>query len=301
MADQPQNNKAPQTAKYYSHSWAFKIILFSIYDGRILISVFLIYFVSCNQSVDVHDGLPEDSVPIENLMEYNSIFDQRVINVSQNIKIEWDLTDSYILQTYYNVNKDSEISSADSITKVLLTYYKNNDSKPKIIELKDDGQHLDNEAKDGIYSNFIVGKFSDFNTTEIIIDVLLDSIGINYSVLNIPVKFVSLPPVILEPTDNSMQFSQNIELIWELDTSADGCYVLLLNNIPTLGEKLDGVLWEKSYKSNSKRLFVQNLALPLESNKMYTLLVYSFINTRIGGNETNRGSYACEWVTFRVK
>ncbi len=236
---------------------------------------------------------------IEDLFNFESVYQQKNIRISERIKEEWNLQNSFIQLTYYNANKDNHIDSVQSITQVLSIHYLLDNTR-KILELFDDGQHFDKEANDYIYANFLVDNFKIFNTVESIIDVQLDTIGINYAIIYSPVKYMPETPKIIIPQHNSVVSSTTPVITWEIDQKADGCGVILLDNIPNLGMNFKGIVWEKRYTSNNPNPFTEKIPVPLLNNHTYTLLIWSYTNTKILDNEWSRGAYSFEWSKFRI-
>ncbi len=238
-------------------------------------------------------------LPVEDLFEYDSIFKQKNIRVSERIKEEWDLPEYYVQQTYYNANKDSNIDSLKSITQVLSIHYLLNNTK-KILKLFDDGCHFDNKAGDGIYGNFLVDDSSILRTDEIIIDIQLDTLGINYVAVHPPVNYHPENPRIIIPQHKSIISCETPEISWAIDPKSDGCGAILLGSPPILGKELEDIVWQKEFKGNTNKIFTARLPLSLLNNKEYTLIIWSYTNTKIINNNWNGGAYSIEWCKFFV-
>lgn len=241
--------------------------------------------------------LQSQILPTEDLFDFESIFQQKNIRVSERIKGEWNLQYSFIQQTYYNANKDSEIDSVQQIKQVLSIYDLLNNMQI-ILELIDDGRHLDNKVNDGIFGNILIGDFNEFRTDESIIDIQLDSIGINYSILYPPVNYLPHTPNIIEPQNKSIVSSEMPEITWEIDQKADGCELILLDKTPAFGEDFQGIIWKKKYNSNYTNFFTEKIPILLLNDKEYTLIIWSYTNTKQINNEWSRGAYSIELSKF---
>lgn len=238
-------------------------------------------------------------LPVENLFDFESIFQQKNIRVSERIKKEWNLPSNFIQQTYYNAHKDSYIDSVQLITQVLSINYLINDTL-KILELLDDGKHFDKNANDGIYGNILDGDFNVFRTDESNIDIQLDTIGINYRIVYSPVNYLPDISTIIIPQHQSIVSSEMHEISWEIDPKADGCGAILLGNTPVFGEHLDEIIWIKEYKANSNNVFTEKIPVQLSNNKEYILVVWSYTDTKQINGKWSRGSYSIEWSKFVV-
>jgi hypothetical protein len=168
----------------------------------------------------------------------------------------------------------------------------------KILELLDDGKHFDNKANDGIFGNILVGEFSEFRTDESIIDIHLDTIGINYSILYPPVNYLPEIPNIIVPQYKSIVSSEMPEISWKIDQKADGCGLILLDNTPSFGEEFQGIIWQNEYNSNDVNFFTEKVPVPLLNDKEYTLIIWSYTKTKQINNGWNRGAYSIELNKF---
>lgn len=238
-------------------------------------------------------------IPTEGLYEYQSIFQQKNIQISERIKENWNLPYTVLQQIYYNANKDSEINSVQSITQVLSIHYLSNNTR-NIVELLDDGKHFDKEAHDGIYGNFLIGDFNELRTDETILDIQWDTLGINYTIVHPPVNYLPETPTILKPQHNSIISSTAPEISWTIDSEADGCGVILLGSDLLLGEELKNIVWQKEYSGNTNRFYIERIPVPLRSNKGYTLIIWSYTNTQQTNNNWSKGAYSVEWSKFYV-
>ena len=238
-------------------------------------------------------------LPVENLFDFESIFQQKNIRVSERIRKEWNLPDNYLQQTYYNAHKDNFIDSVQSITQVLSIHYLLNNTL-EILELLDDGRHFDKNANDGIYGSILEGDFSVFRTDESIIDIQLDTIGVNYRIISIPVNYLPDVSKIIMPQDQSIISSGMPEISWEIDPKADGCGAIIVANTPVLGESFAEAIWSKEYEANANNIFTEKIPVQLLNNKEYTLLVWSYTNTKQINEKLSRGSYSIEWSQFVV-
>lgn len=238
-------------------------------------------------------------LPTEGLFDFNSIFQQKNIRVSERIKQDSKLQGSFIQETYYNANKDSRIDSVQQVKNVTaIEYFSNGDQSA--LQLMDDGSHFDNASGDAIYGNISVGEFDWFRTDESTIDVQFDTIGINYFMTYPPVSYLPESPMISDPSDNSTVPSTTPEMDWRIDPRADGGGAILLLGAPILGEKLKDIVWQETFEQNADGVFTDKLPVSLQNNREYTLIVWSYTNTRYTDGVWNRGAYSMEWSRFRV-
>lgn len=246
-------------------------------------------------------------IPAELLYEFESIFQQKIIRVSQRLSEQWSISNGFIQLFYYNTSKDNRWPQ-NQVPKIVVTKYTTpNNSHFQILELKDDGIHFDNQFNDGIYANFLSGKFTDFKTNELIIDVCCyydslteDSIGIEYISILPTVKLVPFSPQILSPVHKSVVNSAQPVIEWILDEKADGCGLILLTHQLTLGEKFKEVVYEKNYNQGVNDIFREKISVSLTNNTEYHLIIWSYINTQIINDEWNAASYSLEWSSFLV-
>lgn len=271
----------------------FIILNNSSFKLNLSIKYFIIFFFSLSSIFKFQS----QTLPTEDLFDFESIDQQKNIKVSERIKEEWNLQNSFIQQTYYNANKDSQIDSVRQIKQVLSIHYLLNNTR-KILELLDDGKHFDNKANDGIFGNILVGEFSEFRTDESIIDIHLDTIGINYSILYPPVNYLPEIPSIIVPQYKSIVSSEMPEISWKIDQKADGCGLILLDSTTALGEDFKGIIWEKVYNSNHTNIFNEKIPIPLLNDREYTLILWSYTNTKRNNDEWNRGAYSIELSKF---
>ncbi|MCL5268042.1 MAG: T9SS type A sorting domain-containing protein [Bacteroidetes bacterium] len=238
-------------------------------------------------------------LPTEGLFEFNSIFQQKNIRVSDRIKEDLNLQGSFIQQTYYNANKDTRIDSIQPIRRVsTIQYFSNGDQN--VLQLLDDGSHFDDGSSDAIYGNVSIGEFDRFRTDESTIDVQLDTMGINYFMIYPRVTYLPEPPTIIIPQNSSTVSSTMPQVAWRIDPRADGAGVILLAGAPVLGEKLKGVIWQESFAQNGNSLFTEKLPFKLENKKEYTLIIWSYTNTKVVDGVLDRAAYSMEWSRFRV-
>jgi hypothetical protein len=238
-------------------------------------------------------------LPSEDLFSYNSIFQQKFIRISERIQAYLNIQYSCILQLYYNANQDSEIDSIGRITRVIgVTYFNNQNADA--IDLIDDGKHFDNKPLDGIYGNTWSNNLSSFNSNMYKITVILDSLRIDYSTLENPVFTLPETPKIFTPAHNSTIFRNVDKFFWEIDTSADGCGIILFNSEPTIGNEFQNVIWEKKYNKNSRGRYFEKVPVNLYSNNKYTFLVWSYTDMKKINNTWKRGAYSIEWSNFYV-
>ena len=235
-----------------------------------------------------------------NLFEFYMGDFKKNIRISKHIQEQWNLPKDFLQPVHYNANIDPIIPSAKLVNQVLFVYYDKNGHNPKILELIDDGNHFDNEAGDGIFGNYLCGDFDEFKTDEANINVSWDTLGINYHILQNPVQYLPEVPNIIAPTHQSVVSSDEPIFYWKIDTHADGCGAILLESIPILGSELTRILWEKEYHSNRSELFVEKLPLRLINSRDYTLLIWSYTDTKQINNEWSQGAYSIEWCKFTV-
>jgi hypothetical protein len=244
--------------------------------------------------------IQSQTISTSKLFEFYSGDFQKNIRISERIQEQWDLPNYFLQPIHYNANKDNVVDSTKLIKQVLYLYYKKNSQDTNTLELLDDGNHFDNEPNDGIYGNYLNSAFNEFETNEGIIDVQFDTIGIEYNILQPPVKFLPEIPKIISPLNQSIISSDMPDIYWEIDPLADGCGVILLSAKPVLGDELRGIVWEKEYKVNNDKLFSEKIPVHLLNKTMYTLIVWSFTNTKLNNNEWSRGAYSIEWCCFSV-
>jgi len=226
---------------------------------------------------------------------------QKNIRISKKIQEQWELPNNFLQHTHYNANKDIALDSVivKSITQVLLIYEKYT-SCLNMLQLIDDGNHFDNEQDDGIYGNYICGDYDEFKIDEAIIDVRWDTMGVIYQILQIPVNHLPELPHIIIPLHQSVVSSNTPEIFGEIDQKADGCGAILLGSTPILGEDLENIIWEKEYRSTDEELFIERIPVQLHNNKQYTLIIWSYTNSKQINNNWNKGAYSVEWCEFFV-
>jgi len=205
-----------------------------------------------------------------------------------------------ILQTtYYNANKDYLIDSTQKIKQVLLITYYPNGTK-KIVELLDDGYHFDKNAADGIFGNFFTDDFNTLHTDRTIIDIRLDTLGIEYVFVYPTVKFLPGNPEIFLPRHNSIVSSQMPVISWTIDPKSDGCGVILVESNYILGEELKNIIWEGEYRSNNQQLFIEKIPINLSNQTKYKLIVWAYTDTKEINGNWFRGAYSMEWCEFLI-
>lgn len=256
---------------------------------NICVTISLLFLLSISQ-------LRGQTIRIEDLFYFESIFQQKNIRVSERITEEWALSNYYIQQTYYDANKDNQIDSIQQIKQVLSIF--NLNSSLEILELLDDGKHFDNKSNDGIFGNFLVGEFNEFPTEESNIDIHLDTVGINYSILYPNVTYLPETPNIILPQHKSIVSVDLPEISWKIDKRADGCGLILIDGAPALGEDFSGIIWEKRYYGDGTNFFTEKVPTPLLNNKEYTIIIWAYTNTKQIDNEWRRGAYSIELSKF---
>lgn len=260
-------------------------------NTKILIIIFLFFYHFQSQSQTVEVG---------NLFEFYMGDYQKYIRISQRVQEQWGLSKDFLQHTHYNANKDNTIDSVNLVQQVLFIYFRKNSYDYNILELIDDGKHFDNEPDDGIYGNFLVDDFELFKTDEAIIDVTLDTIGISSHILQLPVIYLPEVPKIFSPSHQSTVSSEMPNIYWSIDPNANGCEVILLGDTPILGEELQDILWQKKYNVNEGKLFFEKIPIRLETNKEYTLLIWSYTNIKQISNIWSNGAYSIELSKFKT-
>ncbi len=243
-------------------------------------------------------NLHSQIIETDNLFEFYTGQYQKNIRISKKIQDHWNLPNYFLQHTHYNANIDRAIDSAGLIKQVLYIYKKKNSSRLNILELIDDGNHFDNEPNDGIYGNYLSGDFSEFQTNEATIDIQLDTLGINYHIIQPPVNYLPEVPIIIAPGHKTVISSDKLEIYWEIDPKADGCGAILLGSTPILGEELEDIIWGKKYQSNKNELYSEIIPIPLINDKAYTLIIWSYTNTNTV--DLNQGAYSIDWCQFFV-
>jgi hypothetical protein len=160
--------------------------------------------------------------------------------------------------------------------------------------------HFDNEAIDGIYANYRIGKVNEFQTGEITIDAVFDSVEVRITAYLPPVSFVPAAPKILSPRHQSIQRSPKPVVQWLADTNADGGGIILLGNPPHIGRVFGDILWQKIFEQRSGPLLVDTIPIPLTQGKTYHLIVWSYVPTRFANGQWNGAAYSMEWSAFRI-
>ena len=235
----------------------------------------------------------------EELFKYESIFQQKNIRISERIKDEWKLSDSFIQLIYYNANLDSTIDSIQNITKVLSIYGYDPLDGYIFMELQDDGKHFDKVEKDGIYANINIGDFLSFRTDELNIVIQINDVEIGYNALFNEVDYIPPVPVIIYPKNNS-SILPGAEISWTIDYNADGCEIILLKGLPNFGELFENILLTKRIGNNSEHFYSEKLPFFEDASQDYTLLICSYTNTKYKHDHWDRGSYSLEWVRFYI-
>lgn len=244
--------------------------------------------------------LQSQTIQTESLFELYRGTYQKNIGISERIQEQWNLPNYFLQHIHYNANKDSRVDSARLIRQVLFLYYKKNNPDLNTLELLDDGKHFDNEPNDGIYGNYLSEDFDKLKTDEAFIDVQLDTIRINYFIIQPPVNYLPAVPKIIAPLHKSVVSTKKPVIYWEIDPNADGYGIILLGSTPILGEELKDIIWEKEFRTNKDGLFTEKVPVPLVNRKGYTVIIWSYTNTKLINNEWNKGAYSIEWSQFYV-
>jgi hypothetical protein len=240
-------------------------------------------------------------LPIEDLFSYNSIFNDRYIRISDRIKDELKTNKNFVRNTYYNVNKDIRWKS-DTYPSTVRSIYVGNKGENKVIELLDDGQHLDNEKNDGVYSNYLATDTFEYNTDEFEIDVccMNNTISINYTTVVIPLVYAPTPAQIQMPANNKIVATTRPIIRYSIDPNADGSNAILLERDIPFGQKLEGIIWEKQHKKTNMPILQDTINISLSQNKKYSLIVWSYVNAKMIDGKWQNSAYSIEKSSFTV-
>lgn len=257
---------------------------------EILIHILLIFLLNLNH-------LNAQEIP---LIDYGGWFVDKVIRLSPRIIQEWQLSDSYLWQFYYDINKEQCVPPNQNFLGAYAIYWDKSAGHYEALELIDDGLHFDNAENDGIFGNVLIGDIGDFLTNEIIFDMRFDPIGVQQRVYQLPVKFVPVQPDILYPKHQSIISSLNPIIQWMIDPKADGCGAILLDNVPSFGEKFREILWQQRYDQKFKSVVSDVIPSRLEHDKIYHLIIWSYVKTKYYKDGWSSGAYSMEWATFSI-
>lgn len=242
------------------------------------------------------------TIPTESLFEFYQGDFQRNIRISERIKKEWNLEHNFLQHVHYNANTDARINSVNLIKHVAYIYYKKDNNFTEILELIDDGKHYDSDFDDKIYGNYmVINDFNNIETDYISIEVeLLNSTGIVYTIAQFSVNYLPEIPKIIAPQSESVISSDQPEIFWEIDPNADGCGLILLGSTPILGEELKDIIWQMELRENTSKVFNKKIPIKLLDNKRYTLIIWTYTNTKQINNKWNQAAYSIEWNTFHI-
>lgn len=231
------------------------------------------------------------------ITSFKSIFQQKIVRISDRFKEKRDTKKDYLQLFYYNVNKDIRWDIEQKPIKVL-----GMDGTQEALWLYDDGFHFDSSIEDGIYANYHLRNNNELLTYETIIDICcLDSIGGVYTALTPPVTVIPDVPQIISPQHNEVFFSKSPAIQWSVGNNTDNCGIILLDKSCEFGEIFQHLLWEKEIESLDKKVFTEILPFVLSHGKEYDLIIWSSNNHFIGGPETSKnGAYSMEYITFKV-
>lgn len=236
----------------------------------------------------------------DSLIGYDGSFRNKVIGVGTSLNLAWGLADSCIQTFYYDSRRDEAQLGNQHIKYVSTIYVNKKFNRLDTLPLFDDGMHFDNEAIDGIYANYRTGKVTDFQTDEIIIDAVFDSLGLFLTAYLPPVSFVPAAPKILSPKHQSVQRSPKPIVQWLADTNSDGGGIILLGNPPHIGRVFGDILWQKIFEQRSGLLLAETIPILLTQGKTYHLIVWSYVSTKYANGKWNGAAYSMEWSAFRI-
>jgi hypothetical protein len=236
----------------------------------------------------------------DSLISYDGSFRNKVIGVGASLNLAWGLTNNYMQTFYYDSRRDKAQLGNQHIKYVSTIYVNKELNRLDTLQLLDDGMHFDNEAVDDIYGNYRVGKVTDFQTDEIIIDAIFDSVGLLLTAYLPPVTFVPAAPKILSPRHQSVQRSPKPIVQWLADTNSDGGGIILLGSPPRIGGVFGDILWQKIYDRRLGPLLADTVAVRLTQGKTYHLIVWSYVSTRYANGQWNGAAYSMEWSAFSI-
>jgi len=234
---------------------------------------------------------------IESLTSFSSIFQQKIVRISDKFKEKFVVKKEFLQLFYYNVNKDIRWPSENKPGKVI-----GMDGTREALFLLDDGCHVDGNANDGIYANFDFKDHNELLTYETIIDVCcIDSLGLIYTVLTPPVTIIPNVPQIISPQHNDVVFSKSPSISWSVGNDTDNCGIVLLDEAWEFGEIFQHILWEKEIESIDKQVFEEIIPFKLSHGNEYSLIFWSSNNHYLSGPEDSKqGAYSMDYITFRV-
>jgi hypothetical protein len=236
----------------------------------------------------------------DSLIGYDGSFRNKVVGVGASLKLAWGLADSYMQTFHYDSRRDQAHLGNQHVRYVSTVYVNKRLNRLDTLQLFDDGMHFDNEAIDGIYANYRIGKVDEFQTDEIIIDAVFDSVGVRITAYLPPVSFVPAAPKILSPRHQSIQRSPKPIVQWLADTNADGGGIILLASPPHIGRVFGDILWQKIHERRSGPLLGDTIPIPLTQGKTYHLIVWSYVTTRFANGHWNGAACSMEWSAFRI-
>jgi hypothetical protein len=236
----------------------------------------------------------------DSLIGHNGAFYDKVIRLSTSLTRAWNLPGNDIQTFYYDSRIFKPQPGNQPVKNVVTIYFDKKLNRFEKLDLLDDGQHFDIKADDEIYANYRVGHVEEFQTDDIIIDVLFDSIGLRLILSSFPVTFVPAPPKILFPWHQSTLSSSPPIVQWMIDANADGNGIILLDRVPSLGKTFGNVLWQKIYRQRSKLILTDTIPVHLVHGQMYHLIVWSYVTTRFANGQWHKAAFSMEWSAFSI-
>lgn len=243
----------------------------------------------------------EDSASTRGVINYNSLYKQNVILISDGIAGEWKIEKKYIYYFYFNLTKDKKFKEAKWPIHIVAKTPFWDLNKQKIVDLKDDGANFDNIKNDSIYGSFITGDIIDFDTRDMEFDICcFDTLGLKIRTYRLPITYFPSIPKINYPSNNSILKSNTINLQFFCDTSAEMHGAMLFEKKPKLGELPDRAIWKKSYNKLSNPLINEKISLNLFPKNEYCFIIWSGSEVKVQDNKLQSGGSSMEWTLFFV-
>lgn len=244
---------------------------------------------------------------IESLTSFSSIFQQKIVRISDKFKEKFVVKKEFLQLFYYNVNKDI-IWTSNQRPNNVSTLILGTDYWDEPLELLDDGFHFDNNLVDGIYANYHFGNRDELRTDEINFEiccyedtVYMDSIGIGYAVLLLSVSTIPEVPQIISPQHNNVLLSKRPTIRWSVGNDTDNCGIILLDEACEFGEIFQHILWEKEIETKEKQVLEEIIPFELSHGNEYSLIIWSSNNHYLSGPEdSQQGAYSMDYIIFKV-
>ncbi len=85
-----------------------------------------------------------------------------------------------------------------------------------------------------------------------------------------------------------------------IDQNVDGCQIILLEKTPVIGQKLEGIIWKKNYANLNNSILIDTIPIPLANHKIYYIIFWSYVNTKMINGSWQKSAYSMEWTIFTI-